>query len=255
MHSYAQTNLQLYNQIIEAKYSDADLTRTFQAYELAMKLFSGRYRANGKPFVAHSIGTASILITQSSPVSVVVAGLLHAAYAQGDFGNRQYGITQAKQKYLAQLVGEEVESIVALYTSLAWDEQAISIARSRINELSQVERQVLLIRLANDLEDELDLGMLYCKKAQNSTAQLHTLSIVEVALELGYPLLAEQLVESLQRAKIANIPSMLQREKGSSFTISPGLREPFIFALLKSIKHMLTNKVVTKLMQAWRRID
>ena len=243
MHSYAQTNLQLYNQLVDAKYSHSDLLCTFKGYKLAMKLFSGRYRANGKPFLAHLVGTASILVTQNSPVSVVVAGLLHAAYAQGDFGDRQHGITRAKQTYLTQVVGEEIEGLVARYTSFAWDEQAITIARSKLNELSQVERQILLIRLANSLEDELDLGMLYCRKRTHSSPEVHTYQILEIAFELGHSILAEQLAEALRRAEIANVPSILRSEKESSFTISPVLNQPSAFRLLKFIRHLIPNKV------------
>lgn len=251
MHLYAQTNIQLYNQIIDAKYSNTDMTCIFKGYELAMKLFSGRFRANGKPFLAHLIGTASILVQQNSPMSVVVAGLLHAAYAQGDFGDYQKGIiTRSRKKHLVQVVGEEIEGLVARYTSFSWNKQGITSARSRINELSHLERQVVLIRLANDLEDELDLGMLYCKKTENSPAQVLTPPIVEVAFELGYPLLAEQLTEAFQRARMANLPCVLQRKKGASFTISPASSKPSTSNLLKSIRHLLQKKITTKFMQA-----
>ena len=246
MHSYAQTNLQLYNQMIDAKYSEADLACTFKGYELAMKLFSGRYRANGKPFLAHLIGTASILVTQNSPVNIVVAGLLHAAYMQGDFGYQEYGITNTKQKYLAQVVGDEIEALVTRYTSFPWDDQAISTTRNRINKLSELEQQVVLIRLANELEDELDLGMLYCKKAGYSPTEVDN-PIVEIAFELGYSTLAEQLVKTLRRAAMANVPSILKREEESSFSVSPVFSQPLILRLLKSIRHRLTNKIAAKL--------
>ena len=59
-HSYAQTNLQLYTQLSDIEYSQEARGQVLRAYELALQLFSGHYRANGKPFIAHLVGTASI---------------------------------------------------------------------------------------------------------------------------------------------------------------------------------------------------
>ena len=61
MHSCAQTNIQLFNQLRRDAYSDGDLNLVRHAYESAMVLFSGRFQPSGKSFIAHVVGTASIL--------------------------------------------------------------------------------------------------------------------------------------------------------------------------------------------------
>ena len=61
MATCAQTNLQLYNQIYDAGWSAADLAAARTVYELDVQLFAGRFRPNGKPFVAHLVGVASLV--------------------------------------------------------------------------------------------------------------------------------------------------------------------------------------------------
>ena len=98
MHSYAQTNIQLFNQLRHGGYSNTELSLVRDAYELAMDLFTGRYQPSGKPFVAHVVGTASILASLRLSAQVVAAGLLHNVYEQGDFGNGRNGFSKAKRE-------------------------------------------------------------------------------------------------------------------------------------------------------------
>jgi hypothetical protein len=63
MYPFAQTNLQLFHQLRNAGYDEADLVCIHQAYQLACQVFTGFFRGSGKPFIAHLVGTASILAT------------------------------------------------------------------------------------------------------------------------------------------------------------------------------------------------
>jgi (p)ppGpp synthase/HD superfamily hydrolase len=83
MASRAQTHLQFCRQMQDAEYSTQDLVLVDRAYRLAMQLFAGHYRPNNKPFIAHLVGTASILAAVHQPAFVVAAGLLHSAYWLG----------------------------------------------------------------------------------------------------------------------------------------------------------------------------
>src|SRR5207247_3257336 len=86
MYPYAQTNLQLYNQLGGAGFSVADLGLVRVAYELATVLFAGRFQPSGKSFIAHVVGTASILASLRLPARVVAAGRLHHVFVNGVFG-------------------------------------------------------------------------------------------------------------------------------------------------------------------------
>ena len=46
MHDYAQTNIQLYNQLRRGCYSELELERIRNAYDLAIVLFSGHFDEN-----------------------------------------------------------------------------------------------------------------------------------------------------------------------------------------------------------------
>jgi len=195
--SIAQTNLQLWQQLQSAGYSNDDLKTVNKAYKFAIALFSGRFRASGKTFIAHLTGTASILAHLNASSSIVAAGLLHAAYDFGDFGgwNRR-GVTTSKQIGLRQEVGIEVESYVAAYSALIWNYRTIPKIFHLLPQWELKQRSVLLIRLANELEEYLDLGLLYCGKKIEIYGSHQTDMVSEMASNLGFPALASALTSA-----------------------------------------------------------
>ena len=94
----AQTNLQLNNQLAAAGFKVHEIQAVDLAYGAAIRLFTGRYRANGKPFSAHLVGTASILARHGASMDVIVAGLFHAAYLQGEFGSGKPGASPQRRR-------------------------------------------------------------------------------------------------------------------------------------------------------------
>src|SRR5436305_670605 len=73
----AQTNLQLYNQLLRHGLPRDRLVVVHRAYELLTRLYAGYYQGDGKPFVAHGVGVASILDTLDQPAEFVALGLVH----------------------------------------------------------------------------------------------------------------------------------------------------------------------------------
>src|SRR5687767_15961282 len=102
--AYAQTNLQLYTQLRRAGYTAEQLVPVRAGYDLAMQLFSASFRGSGKPLLAHLVGTASILAAIGQSRDIVLAGLLHAAYALGDFGDGRFGVSEAKRERVRKAV-------------------------------------------------------------------------------------------------------------------------------------------------------
>ena len=99
MWPVAQTNLQLYNQLRARGWSPAELGLLHRAYELTVSLYSGYFQNDGKPFVAHTVGVASILGHLERPAELVAAGLLHNVYTNGDFGDgRVYSARTARRR-------------------------------------------------------------------------------------------------------------------------------------------------------------
>lgn len=195
----AQTNLQLWQQLQAAGYGDDALLIVGRAYQFAFKLFSGRFRASGKSFLAHLVGTASVLVHLKASATVIAAGLIHAAYDFGDFGGWHiFGITASKRHRLVREIGAEVESYVAGYSAMKWNPQTIPVIREQAPYFNEKDQLVLLIRLANELEEYLDLGLLYCGSKSQIYSGHQTGLVSEMAKLLGYPLLASALTSAQQ---------------------------------------------------------
>jgi len=243
MHSYAQTNIQLFNQLHRQGYGAADLAAVASAYELTAALMTGQFRASGKTFIAHLVGTASILVSLRAAAPIVVAALLHAAYSAGDFGDDRLGISDAKRERVRSAVGERAEDYVCRYHNLVWSDQTIRSLCDSLDGIPAIERDVVLMRLANELEDHLDLGMLYCgdQKRTWSSGSERCRLMVEIARKLGFPQLADELGRTIEETAVAVIPPALLRPnaRNASFLLAPQscqrLKE-FLASRLASLK-------------------
>jgi (p)ppGpp synthase/HD superfamily hydrolase len=225
MHSYAQTNIQLFNQLHREGYRAANLEAVVSAHELMMALMTGQFRASGKTFIAHLVGTASILGSLHVASPMVAAALLHAAYSAGDFGDDRLGISDAKRARVRSAVGEQVEDYVWRYHNLSWDDQTIRTTSDGLDGMTAIERDVVLMRLANELEDFLDLGILYCGEQKRLwTSGSHRCQLmVAIARNLGFPGLADELQRTIDETATAVVPPELLRPnaRNASFLLAP----------------------------------
>jgi (p)ppGpp synthase/HD superfamily hydrolase len=237
---FPQTNLQLYAHLVDLGYSEQDLATVARSYELSMTLFPGTYRGSGKPFLAHLAGTAGIVATLRARAALVATGLLHAAYTHGEFGNGWRGMSDAKRARVRAAVGPEIEDLVARYTALRWAPASIPAIRARLDAMTALERDVLLIRLANELEDHLDLGILYLGDAPRRLRFMREdlPAAVEMARRLGHPGLAESLTAAFDQIERAAISPVLRRSDAESF------RLPFASHRLRlrvAVSHLLAR--------------
>lgn len=195
MPSYAQTNLQLYNQLRAEGFSEEDRTRIRDGYALTMRLFSGLYRPSGKPFINHLIGTASILARHGASGELIAAGLLHGAYSRGDFGSLSTGVSTSKRETVRQVIGARAEKYVYRYTRLPWSKSEIQKLRDRVASLEPLQRDLLRMRLANELEDHLNLGLVHASESDRRLAYFRWLVPIleDIAEVLGHPELAAEL--------------------------------------------------------------
>ncbi|MGB5709053.1 MAG: AMP-binding protein [Arenicellales bacterium] len=202
-HSFAQTNLQLINQLKNG-YTDSEISEVQAAYELACSLFSGSFRGCGKPFLAHAVGTASIVSALDAPIQSVTAALLHAAYMSGNFGIKGGGASTANRNRVRDAVGEQSEQLILRYTEFTW-RSAAAIPRivQGFPALSQTDKDVLLMRLANELEEYLDLGILYCEDAEKRIqfCQIYGSYMVDLADRLGIDRLSTWLTQAFDVVK------------------------------------------------------
>lgn len=223
MDDRPQTNLQLLNQLRRAGYADDDVERIKGAYDFVSGHFAGWFRGSGKPFLAHLVGTAGILGAVRARAPVVTAGLSHAVYQLGELPAGSPGMSRATRARVQRVLGTEAEALVARYAALEWNVRALPALRGRLSTLSPEDRDVVLIRLANELDDHLDLAVLYCANAENRRRNVAAglRLLVEIANELGLPELASSLDRAFDATVTAQIPSALRTKHPVSFFVAP----------------------------------
>src|SRR5262249_51571195 len=198
MHSYAQTYPQLFNQLRRLDYSKNDLSFIRDAYEVAMVLFSGRFQPSGRVFMAHVIGTASILAWLRLSPQVIAAGLVHNAYTRGDFGDGRHGPATKRRKYIRQILGTEVEEYLARFPSMWWYSPKIQLACRDPRTLDALDRNVLLICIADELEHLCNLELLYYSDRERQSYLAHYRPAAEWAESLGMGSIVVELGERLR---------------------------------------------------------
>jgi len=225
LSTIARTNIALYKQLHAAGWNTAQLVEVRDCYEFATTLFVGHCRASGKPFLAHLVGTASILAALGADPTTVEAGLLHAAYDQGDFG-----ITRWRNRRLRvrRAIGDSAEALVWRYQELGWSETTVARMRDGLDTLTMADRTVLLMRLANELDDNLDLEMRYCHAAKDQHRK-HRGTMVAIAGALNQPALAHAFDEAYREADDGSWADALSLNRKKSYQLA----SPFGFRLLR----------------------
>jgi hypothetical protein len=218
----AQTNLQLYNQLIAAGWSDSNLDRTQRAYALARDLFAGQIRSSGKTFVEHLVGTASAVAAVGGRPALVHAALLHASYTSGEFGDGKRNAAESKRAAVRAVIGAEGEELVADYATLGYSASTIQDWRQRAQTLSPREHDLAVLRLANEIDEHTDLGTRYSDRGghpMSSDSVFDTMIIL--ASELDEPALAS-LMDRIRigEADIA-LPVILRSRASGNEVIAP----------------------------------
>src|SRR5262249_60448207 len=106
-------------------------------------------------------------------------------------------------------------------TRLAWTVETIGALAD--TAASSKDSQVLLVRLANEVDDHQDRGMLYVSAVERRREfirrALHRCP--EMAERLGYPALALELAHVFDETLSAEVPSSLQGPQNDAFLLAP----------------------------------
>lgn len=256
MHAYAQTNVQLFNQLQSEGYSKKDRERVREAYEFAMRLFTGLFLPSGKTFIDHLVGTASILASLHVSADLVIAGLIHAAYLHGNFGGIRKGISKATRKRVRRAVGEEVEEYVVRYERMPWDPKILPMLRGTIDKLSSIDRDVLLMRLANDLEHNLDLGSLY-RDDWRAYIQRAGPDMVSIAEKLGFSSLSAEMTSVFRDIVLTQTlmePRIRTSEPNAFLIVPASYHERFRVVYLSRVRRFC-SEILNRLRRLRRKVS
>ena len=223
---FAMTYPQLMNQALDRGMNEADMGRLRNAYGCAERLFDGVYRGQHVPFLCHVVRTAAILLAEEEPLDVIMAGLLHAAYDLGYFEDKRHGkATLAHREELRREVGDEVAALVAHYQQFPWYQP--ECVRKHLQDLSsydETKRHLLMMRLANELEDYLDEGMAFRGTFPfQLKLEGYGKEVLEIARCLGRGQLAAELQEAFDRNLKAQLPDVVITKQRDSFQL-PSLK-------------------------------
>jgi (p)ppGpp synthase/HD superfamily hydrolase len=215
----AQTNIQLYNQLRARGLPLEDLLLVKRAYELVTTLYPGFYQADGKPFIAHPVGVASIVAHLGQPAEIVATALLHAVYDNADWGDRADGeATAARRRVVREAVGERVDELMVRFAQVRPTPETIAENRRALPGLDATDRALVLIGVVDHLEKYVDLGSFYFGDDSDLTRWTEAVGedLIEMARELDEPSVAEMLAKAFARADRDSdeVPSELRADHG-----------------------------------------
>jgi hypothetical protein len=208
----AQTNIQLYNLLRRQGRSSDELALVKRCYQLGVSLYSGYFQADGKPFVAHVAGVASIVAQLGLPTDIVGAACIHNVYGNGDFGDGlSHVATEHRRQVVREAVGPEVEECIYRFRDLRLERSILDISR-RLDELDARDRNLVVMDLGDVLEKYVDHGVLYYgdNRWVLDFVGKHENALIEIAERLGYPQLGDAMRDAFAATARESIPEELR---------------------------------------------
>jgi GT2 family glycosyltransferase len=199
-------------------YPDGDCVRIAQVCDLAAVLMNGSYRPCGRPFVAHLIGTAGVLVRYGFRLEVVLAGLLHAAYTHCP--RLPPGPKSSIEAVCDALGGRgsPLERRVRAYSRRGEDLRSLASFAGRLDALRVDDAEIVAMAAANDVD--MELGGEYRYTGRKRLDEGAMALIRQVAAALG----VEGLAATLEAARATAVaPQALRAQMQISYRIE-GLR-------------------------------
>lgn len=249
MNIFAQNYPQLMNQAIAAGYSDTELLSLKKAFDIALLMSDGIYRAQGVPLLNHLTSTASIVLAEKGDSELVIVALLHAAYVVQlfDHSTRSRKLQKRRQE-LTELVGDRIESLIWKFERMPWYRQTVlEQYNHNYPNLDDNVKKILLIRLANELDDYLDNATEYTIIGKNGVRSEKCLLLCkELAEKMDLSVISEKFREASE-TKLPPQQLKWQKKQGYELTSSLWIRSDFesvtdyIVSQLRRVKQKFFN--------------
>ena len=233
-HGFAQTNVQLFNQMRALGYPTPDLEAVRAGYDTAILLFAGRFRPSGKTFLAHLVGTASVLAAYGAHAPLITAGLVHASDTGGGFPGEIGSDYDAQRRWLRTRVGTFAEAIVHEYRRLdrAWIDHVVE---TDIDRLPLNVAYAVVLRIANLIEELLDHQSAYYGTLEESESRVaehaQWAAVYEaVAARLGAREMLSAALDLATRVDPSEVPPELRSSRTRDFVVDPavGTTQPIV---------------------------
>jgi hypothetical protein len=172
----ARSNLELYAQLRRAGWPPAEIETIGRAHRLGTDLLTGQYRANGRSLLDHFVGTASLVAALDEGPTLVRAALLHNVYTHGVWTSGRPGPTPRRRREVRSVLGTEAEELVCAYESFAFWDDDIAALVDQADPIEGRTRDLVLLRLANEVEDRQHLGFLHSHQHRRPLAPMIALA-------------------------------------------------------------------------------
>jgi nucleoside-diphosphate-sugar epimerase len=258
VRDFALTYPQLVRQAIAAEFDEQHLRELRKAFEAGQHHFDGLYRAGAQPFICHLVRTASIALAENQPLPLVQAALVHATYDAHRYeeSTRPWPGRQLRKR-LRRALGPDVEEIVWTFHALPWEQ--IGAPEAHLRELDRIPataRLAIVLHLANDLENHMDSALSYrVGRRFRERIESDASAVVQVARELGMPVLAEELSTVFREALEETLPPAVRwnRTRGYELPLRATSRTRGVRRFAGRVKRGLDWRVRQRLGRIARR--
>lgn len=221
MFTPRQTITELYWQLSSLGYDADALSQIGKAYTLSTHLFNGAYRGSGKPFVCHLVGTASVTAWLGLGINATTASLLHSAFTHGFFKDGSMGFTSNNIRTVTSHTCKEVVELVTGYSNCGLKTHDIDEIAKICGTLSESQRTIYLMRLANELDELYDLSLFATgKRGELGIERLNKCAML--AESLGQKELAGEFLGHLENHANGMLPP-ISPPSVKSYHLIPGL--------------------------------
>ena len=146
-------------------------------------------------------------------------------------------------KQVTDAVGPEVEQYVYQFATFEWNQETIPASRDNLDTFGPIDRNVVLLHLADALEHHLDLGVLYFGDSERRRRWVDRNGpvVVEIAEKLGFPALTADLEIVFKETALAHIPVEIRSpsSRNGSFLIAPkSCRMRFSLSITAAIERL-----------------
>lgn len=217
MYRFAQNYPQLMNQAAASGFSDAELIRLHEAFDVALRMADGIYRSQGVPLLNHLTSTASIVLSEGQDSELVTAALLHAAFVLQQFDdNTRSRNLQKRRDDISRQFGNQIEDLVWSYEKMPWYKQgALDQWLAGLDTHDSKARRLLTLRLANELDDNLDNAVGYSALEKTGMRSLISLDKCrQLARALGLDLIAAEFTSIIDSQHAPIDPIRWKRKQG-----------------------------------------
>ena len=238
MQEYNDGFSKLLDTVKKNKFSDEDIKKVTDAYNLAAKAHEGQKRRSGEPYIIHPVAVAQILADMCMDVDSICASLLHDVVEDTEYTEEQ----------IRSMFGETVEHLVDGVTKLGQiavdtsrEEQQNENVRKMFLAMSK-DIRVIIIKLADRVHNMRTLRFMPEEKRRYKARET-----LEIYAPIAHRLGIRAFKEELEDLAISYLDPVAYKEIANNLEKQVASRQEF----LEEIKRQISDRVKTDVPNAY----